>query len=121
MKVCLPTPSRRRFLEIASSFLAGLEWGGSVCSGNLPAVGHPQAQSLADLPKGAAPKPVSLPHFPSRLHAFVWRNWPLVTPERMARVVGAKRADILRLGRAMGLGKPPRIPAEQPMRSYITV
>ena len=39
----------------------------------------------------------------------------------MARVVGAKRADILRLGRAMGLGDPPRITRDQQARSYITV
>src|SRR5262245_31043225 len=50
--------------------------------------------AVADLSKVTAPKPVSFPHFPDRLHAFVWRNWPLVAPERMAQVVGAKRADI---------------------------
>ena len=77
--------------------------------------------SVADLPKGAAPKPVSFPHFPSRLHAFVWRNWPLVTVDRMARVVGAKPAEIKRLGRAMGLGAPPRITRDQQARSYLTV
>lgn len=77
--------------------------------------------AVAELPKGAAPKPVSFPHFPSRLHTFVWRNWPLVTPERMARVVGAKRSDIVRLGGAMGLGNPPRITRAQQARSYITV
>ena len=81
----------------------------------------PSRMAVSELPKGAAPKPVSFPHFPSGLHAFVWRNWPLVTPERMAQVVGAKRADILRLGRAMGLGNPPRITRDQQARSYITV
>ncbi len=77
--------------------------------------------AVSDLPMGSAPKPVSLPHFPSRLHAFVWRNWPLVTPERMAQVVGAKPADIKRLGRAMGLGDPPHITRDQQARSYLTV
>src|SRR5579884_4445528 len=33
---------------------------------------------MTDLPVGSAPAPVALPHFPDRLHAFVWRNWPLV-------------------------------------------
>ena len=65
--------------------------------------------------------PVSLPHFPDRLHAFVWRNWPLVPVERMAEVVGARPADVVRMGRAMGLGGPPRISREQRARSYITV
>ncbi len=39
----------------------------------------------------------------------------------MARVVGAKRADIVRLGRAMGLGQSPRITRDQQARSYLTV
>lgn len=79
------------------------------------------ALSVADLPKGAAPKPVPLPHFPSRLHAFVWRNWSLVPVERLAEVVGARPADIRRLGAALGLGKPPRVTRDQQRRSYITV
>ncbi len=77
--------------------------------------------AIADLPMGSAPKPVSFPHFPSRLHAFVWRNWPLVTPERMAQVANAKPADIKRMGRAMGLGNPPRVTRDQQARSYLTV
>ncbi|MDD4873119.1 MAG: hypothetical protein PHR77_21405, partial [Kiritimatiellae bacterium] len=74
-----------------------------------------------DLPKGKAPLPVSLPHFPDRLHAFVWRNWQLVTPERMAAAIDAKTSDILKLGKAMGLERPPRISAEQRKRSCLTV
>src|ERR1051326_1022519 len=38
------------------------------------------------LPMGSAPTPLELGHFPDRLHAFVWRNWPLVPCQRMARV-----------------------------------
>ncbi len=74
-----------------------------------------------DLPTGAAPEPVPLPHFPSRLHAYVWRNWTLVPTERLARVVGAKPSDILRTGTAMGLSKPPRLSATRQRQSYLTV
>ena len=116
--------SRRTFLKASSAAAGGLALGGFT----LPALAKAGGKSsktntitLADLPKGTAPKPVSFPHFPSRLHAFVWRNWPLVTPERMASVVGAKPADISRMGRAMGLGDPPRITRDQQARSYITV
>lgn len=77
--------------------------------------------SVKDLPSGAGPLPVSFPYFPTRLHAFVWRNWPLVPIERMARVVGAKRGDMARLGGAMGLGSPPRISRDQQRRSALTV
>lgn len=61
------------------------------------------------------------PHFPDRLHAFVFRNWSLVPVERMARVVGAKPEDVAALGKAMGLGEPPSIPELQWRRSYITI
>ena len=62
----------------------------------------------SDLPQGTAFAPVSLPHFPDRLHAYVWRNWQLVPIDRLAKVVGAKSSDILHLGQSMGLPAPPR-------------
>jgi hypothetical protein len=77
--------------------------------------------SVADLPRGGSPRPVASPHFPDRLHAFVWRNWTLVPAEKMAAVIGATKADVLRLGHSMGLPNPPRITADQRRRSYITV
>ena len=61
------------------------------------------------------------PHFPSRLHAFLWRNWPLVPIERMAAVVGAAPDDLLAMGRRMGLPEPPLITPNQQRRSYVTV
>jgi hypothetical protein len=64
---------------------------------------------------------VPVPHFPDRLHAFIWRNWSLVPSEKIAEVIGARREDVLRIGRAMGLPKPPRITREQQRRSYISV
>ena len=76
---------------------------------------------LATLPGNSSRSPVSLPHFPTRLHAFVWRNWQLVPAERMAATIGARAKDIGNLGRAMGLGRQPRITADQQRRSYITV
>ena len=81
----------------------------------------PQLLCAVDLPAGAAPEALDAAHFPDRLHAFVWRNWPLVPVERMARVVGARPEDILELGRSMGLDGPPPITDEQRRRSYITV
>lgn len=75
----------------------------------------------AALPVGSSPSPVMSPHFPDPLHAFVWRNWPLVPTTRMAEVVGAHPDDILRIGKAMGLPSPPRITEERRQRSYLTV
>ena len=73
------------------------------------------------LPEGTSPAPLALPHFPDRLHAFVWRNWPLVPVARLAAVVGAAQADILSLGRAMGLPEPPRPSRDQQRRSSLTI
>src|SRR5260221_9656623 len=113
--------SRRSFIE-ASSVVAGAITLGALVSPDVArAATKTSGIALADLPKGEGPQPLSLPHFPNRLHAFVWRNWPLVPAERIAQVVGATTSDILRLGRAMGLRRPVRISDDQRARSYITV
>ncbi len=114
------TLNRRRFLQATTLATGGLAMGGAPTHGAEPAPAF-TAEDLAKLPNGNAPAPVALPHFPSRLHAFVWRNWPLVPTDRLAAVVEATPADILRLGAAMGLGRAPRITADQQRRSYITV
>jgi len=73
------------------------------------------------LPEGNAPGPVSFPHFPDRVSTFVWRNWSLVPVERMAKVIAAQPADILQIGKEMGLPNPQVIPDSQWRRSYITI
>ncbi|MBN2311901.1 MAG: hypothetical protein JXR94_23175 [Candidatus Hydrogenedentes bacterium] len=74
-----------------------------------------------DLPMGPAPAPVSFPHFPDRLHAYVWKNWPFVPAPQLAKVVGATADDIERIAGAMGLSVPQRIPAGLLDRAYVTV
>jgi len=69
----------------------------------------------------ATPEPVAFPHFPTPLHAFVWRNWQLVPAARMAEVVGASVEEIVALGGRMGLSGPPDITEDQQRRSYVTV
>ena len=77
--------------------------------------------SAVELPMGPAPAPVAAPHFPDRLHAYVWRNWQIVPTERLAEVVGAKPDDIVRMGTAMGLCAPPTITEDQVRRSTTTI
>ncbi len=67
------------------------------------------------LPMGNAPAPLDAAWFPNRLHAFVWRNWSLVSSTQMAPVVGARADDIERIGHSMGL-KPPRGLTDSQMR-----
>lgn len=113
--------TRRRFLQSTAVASGGLAAGWAYPPATKAQAAPDPNTALAVLPKGPTPAPVALPHFPSRLHAFVWRNWQLVPPERMAAVVGAKPADMVRLGQAMGLGQPPPITRDQQRRSYITV
>ena len=116
--------NRRRFLKATSLALGA---GGVARAGWLegwvgaaPAAGG-GAQTAAELPKGPAPKPVACPHFPDRLHAFVWRNWQLVPAKRLGEVVGCSAKDIVRLGRSLGLAGPPKITTEQQRRAALSI
>ena len=83
-------------------------------------VGAAAAQA-AVLPEGSAPKALDLPHFPDRVHAFVWRNWGLVEPSRLARVLDTSEANVAALAASMGLPPAAPVPPEQKARGYITV
>jgi hypothetical protein len=75
----------------------------------------------AALPEGSAPAPIASRYFPDRVHEFVWRNWNLVEPERLAKLVRASVQDILVTAESMGLPPAAAIPKEQKSRGYITV
>ncbi len=79
------------------------------------------AEVAAVLPSGSAPAALDFPWFPSRLHAFVWRNWLLASPERMAAVVGARARDIRRLGRSLGLKPVKPFTVEERKRANLTL
>lgn len=77
--------------------------------------------SASTLPPTSNNASLALEHFPTPAHAFVWRNWQLVPPERMAETIGAEEADIVRMGEAMGLGLPPAVSSEIRKRAYISI
>lgn len=59
--------------------------------------------------------------FPSRMHAFIWRNWESVSIERMAKVLQTTPENIQKIGLSMGLP-----PSENPgkifkQRGYISL
>lgn len=66
-------------------------------------------------------EPVAMPHFPSPLHACVWRNWMLVPIERLAEAIDAKPEDLVALGHRMGLAGPPEIRPDRVERSHISI
>lgn len=76
---------------------------------------------LAALPEGSAPPALNFEHFPSPLYTYVWRNWSVVPLDRMAEAIDAQPADLLALGKSMGLDDPPAVSEDQLRRSYITI
>src|SRR2546425_13311845 len=79
--------SRRNFLKAPLS-LGGLAGGSlAVFADKKSFLTSRAAQMLAsELPQGGAPPALVFPHFPDRLHAFIWRNWQLVPIDRLAKV-----------------------------------
>ncbi|MCX5637574.1 MAG: alpha-amylase family protein [Planctomycetota bacterium] len=78
--------------------------------------------STADvLPTGTAPPAIEFKHFPDRLHTFVWRNWELVSLERMAKVLETTPENVREVGQSMGL--PSHVPpyAGYQQRGYISI
>lgn len=74
-----------------------------------------------ELPVGSAPAALPTPHFPSRLHAYVWRNWGLVPTETLAAVVGASVSGVTAIATSMGLPGEPAVPAVHRDRLAMTV
>ena len=111
----MPQRSTRRMSPNRREFLAG-----AVAT---PAVltGLARAQASIEARYGDFTVPISEPHFPSRLHQFVWRNWELANAERIARVVGATADQIVQLGESMGLPAKPILTGDQLRRIYITM
>lgn len=107
--------SRRTFLRMTAAAAAT-----TAAAPRLPGSG-PAGAAVAGLPMGAAPAPLDAAWFPSRLHAFIWRNWGLVSTDRMAAVLGAKPADVARLGRSLGLERARGLTAGQRRRASLTV
>jgi hypothetical protein len=89
----------------------------------LPVIGLALVPAFAGepLPEGDRPEPVAVPHFPDRLHAVIWRNWGLVEPARLARVLGATGEQIRARAVSMGLPAEVRVPPEWRRRGYITL
>ena len=80
-----------------------------------------RAQEL-EIERGApAPDPIPEPHFPDRLHLFVWRNWELANTDRMAGVLGTTPEKVLEIGASMGLPPKPHLTDDQLRRIHITV
>ena len=73
------------------------------------------------LPQGDARAAIVSRHFPDRVHEFVWRNWNVVEPAKLAKILGASVQDVTALAESMGLPPDATVPPEQRERGYITL
>jgi len=85
-------PSRRQFLATTGLATTSVALGFGQTT--------PESE-LAILPKGGSPEPLPLAHFPDRVHAFVWRNWPLIPIDRLASVLKTSRVNVAAIARKM--------------------
>ena len=75
----------------------------------------------AALPVGPTPEPVALPHFPSRMHALIWRNWSAVEAERLAKILGTSVENVRAVAVSMGLPGRQDVEPQWRTRGYITI
>ncbi len=75
------------------------------------------------LPGESGTKPaIDYDYFPSRMHAFVWRNWTVVPKEKLAGILGTSPKNVEKVAFSMGLPKQGKIQPEwSTSRGYITV
>lgn len=77
--------------------------------------------TAAELPCGDAPKALYFSHFPTLFQAVIWRNWNLVEPAVLARVLHTDESQIRRSAADLGLEfHPEQLPLWK-KRGYQTV
>jgi hypothetical protein len=103
--------NRRAFLGRAAA--------GAFLLGNAPSP-HLAAQFVSIEAGAPAPLPIPEPHFPDRLHLFIWRNWELANAGRLAQVLGTTPKRVLEIGVSMGLPSKRELTEDQLRRIYIT-
>ncbi|MFH1738399.1 MAG: hypothetical protein ABIH23_05280 [bacterium] len=84
-------------------------------------LGVTQSSPESVLPVGSAPTPVAFPHFPDRMHTFIWRNWPVVEAERLAKVLDTTADNVRAVAESMGLPPQQPVAATDRDRIYITL
>ena len=73
-----------------------------------------------ELPIGGGQPALVSGYFPDRVHEFVWRNWNLVEPARLAKVLGASEQDVVAIAESMGL-PPSAVEPAMMTRGYATL
>ena len=64
---------------------------------------------------------LSFKHFPTPTQCMIYRNWELVEPERIARVLGVTTARVNELAAQMGLPVPAVVHGDFLHKGYVTL
>ncbi|MDF2713702.1 MAG: hypothetical protein K0R28_627 [Paenibacillus sp.] len=64
---------------------------------------------------------VELPHFPTRMQVVIWRNWGLVSPERIAQVLEATVEQVCAAAFELGLSASPNVDPLWETNGYVTI
>lgn len=85
--------------------------------------GYSQIPSTLEIPGERTTTPaIEFSHFPSRMHAFIWRNWTTVPAARLAEVLSTTEGNVQKVAFSMGLNKQKKInPVWSSAQGYITV
>lgn len=73
------------------------------------------------LPKISDKNKLNFDWFPTRAQCFIYRNWNIVTPERMAEVLETTVDIIIKMASDMGLEHAPAVLPDWNTRGYITL
>ncbi|MCC6820973.1 MAG: hypothetical protein V9H26_28575 [Verrucomicrobiota bacterium] len=96
-------------LGVALTLVAGVESRGA------------DADENPVLPQGDARPALVSPYFPDRVHEFIWRNWQVVAPVKLAQVLGTSERNVAAIAESMGLPPVSSVPPDMMKRGYATV
>lgn len=74
-----------------------------------------------ELPPLSSKEGLSFEHFPTRMQCFIFRNWEMIEPETLGKVLGCDEKTVLALAGDMGLPVPPQTDPDWLTKGYITV
>ncbi|MBP7950939.1 MAG: hypothetical protein KA004_14905 [Verrucomicrobiales bacterium] len=73
------------------------------------------------LPQGENRPAIISPYFPDRVHEFVWRNWNVVAPAKLAHILGTTEPNVTAMAESMGLPPKPDLSPEMMTRGYASI
>jgi hypothetical protein len=95
----------------------GVAWSWATASAALA----PGGTGDSILPRGEARAALLSAHFPDRVHEFIWRNWNVVEPVKLAEVLDTSEPRIAAMAESMGLPPAAGVPPQMLKRGYATL